>query len=1038
MKIVFYFLIVSVCFSVSVHAHEKQAFLAASAFVSKNFSISNLKSAGENHLRLVYTDAGVVNTKSVDNALYYVYNVGERGFVIISNQEVVGYNQEELFNTDVVPEALRWFLKRYVDNAAHTNIELKSIEGIAEIVSPLLKSRWGQAFPFSNETPIVEGRSTACGCVATAMAQIMYYWEWPEQGHGEKEYISKTHKISLKSDFSRPFRWDRMRDSYNRDDKEGISYEEVDEISYLLQQCGIISEMDYTTFGSGASPSDAVLGMARYFDYKQTTLRSFSTSEMDEDQFMSLLKKELDMKRPVLSAGGGHEFVCDGYDSNDYFHFDWGEYGYDNGFFKINGDHAHIGPHELSVITGIIPNNVEGEAVAPVGFQSESLTLDSQPEYIGDDIEFSYSYEMNILGGDTLEYGIAWIEPSTNEILEVYGVKKISPMVYSGNSYHRFKILEPVIAKTIYTFTPVKKEKGSWQVISPDKNVSVELSPKALTPVELTGYCSVWYPEWIFDNQESTLSVNIANNGMTPYQGYIKIELIDLSGKIYDVIESELSSPENSSQNDNEFSIPYMFRKAGEYMCRVSVKEKGRLIQLENIQKINVTERKSVPVISFAKINTSLNMNSGFGNGVYEEIRGNQFTGTFVLRNDSERNIEGSLVLHGSKVLFSERVRIPIGSSETISFQVKADEGDNEWMSLTPYWKTNDGKDYDLTMPNSSEYHYSIRLLDRKDDDQVVFLASGGINCGDLINEFPRLTDTSLGISVDASSLTESTWSGSFRLFLYKNGILVGTEDLMQDITLQKGTGYAGNHSLYSTLPEGRYDGKICYRSKNSPEWTEMPAMDGVVHTYPITVLPPVISLSADYSIVDGEEYSIPSNEAEGYDGSFFSFRYCLSNLTKLDYIGELALYLNDKQVSQPVPVMIKGERAERKTGTIRLDLSGMFFPVKLELKERQTGSLDFVKIDDYFCRNYAVLQKSQVANTPIPKKSILYYYDRTRDVFVLTGMEASGWITVFSVDGRIRYQSGVSGTQCSIPVSGWPKGVYVLLLNGKSYRIMK
>lgn len=1024
----------SVCYFGTTQASEKQAFLIASDFVSKNFVYSSLKNSDRSYLKLVYTGGENQKTRSSSRASYYVYNVADNGFVVVSNEKVVGYNKENIFHVDSIPEALLWYLDQCATPVIQPVSESKETIRVSEIVSPLLKSRWGQAFPFSNETPIVDGRSTACGCVATAIAQIMYYWKWPNQGHGEKEYISRTHKISLKSDFSRPFRWDYMKSFYDREDKSGISYEEINEISYLLQQCGIISEMDYTNSGSGAYPSEAVLGMARYFDYKQTTLRTFSTSEMEEEKFISLLKKELDMKRPVLSAGGGHEFVCDGYDSADYFHFDWGEYGYDNGFFKINSSHSHIGPNELSVITGIMPMSVAGEAVAAVDFQSESLTLNSEPECIGDWIDISYSYTMNILGGDTLEYGIAQIDPSTNKILGIHCVEKLLPMVSYGSYVKRFKIVEPIEVPTLYTFTPVKKEKGDWTFIDIARQLSVLLAPKTLTPVDLNGFCAVSFGYgMMYENQSGLLQIDISNNGTTPYRGPVKIELIDSSGKVYDVIDDIIFD----SQNDNQFVVPYVFRKPGNYICRVFVEVNGRMNQLNNLEVISITARNSVPIISSININTSLHIKD---EDRYEEIKGNRFDGTLILCNNGPADMDGRFVFRGNFLdvdLFSERIHIPSGENRVVSFEISAKDNDN-YMSLIPCWIKNETEEYYFLDDKSNNIQYGIRLLDRQDDDQVVSLTSGGVYCSEKKNEFPRLTNVSLGISVDASMLTESTWSGSFRLFLYQNGILVGTENLMQDVTLQRGTGYVANNSIYSLLPEGIYEGKVCYRSKNSSVWKEISDMDGMIRSYTITVLSPEIPLTADYSIVENEEYSIPSNEMQEWDNTFFPFRYCLSNLNLLDYSGELALFMNDKQVSQPVAVTIKGERVERKTGIISLDISKVSLPARLELRERQLGSLDYVKVDDVLCRNYAVIRENPTANDQVLKDEISCYYDRVRDAFVLTGLDIPDRISVFSVDGKVWYRSRVSGIQSLIPVSGWPNGIYVLLLNDKSYRIMK
>ena len=230
------------------------------------------------------------------------------------------------------------------------------------MVAPLIQTKWNQNKYYNNLCPAVsdgiDGKAFT-GCVATAMAQIMKYWSYPSSGIGSHFYTWREQTLS--ANFGETtYDWNNMADYYeyyyvNGTDPyaQGLpepSEVEISAVATLMYHCGVSVEMNYggnSTGGSGAANYYVANALKTYFNYKNTAQhkqKSYnSTVYYTDDQWIAMLKAELDADRPIQYGGqdpnpngGGHAFVCDGYNSDDYFHFNWGWAGHYNGYFSIN------------------------------------------------------------------------------------------------------------------------------------------------------------------------------------------------------------------------------------------------------------------------------------------------------------------------------------------------------------------------------------------------------------------------------------------------------------------------------------------------------------------------------------------------------------------------------------------------------------------------------------------------------------------------------------------------------------------------------
>lgn len=298
----------------------------------------------------------------------YIFT-SEEGFVIMAADDcvkpILGYSLTGASVTEDLPKNVSSWLQGYNDEIQyaiehHTKAaaDIKQTwddlilgkAGAAKttiVKDALIETSWGQGAPFNNLCPYDsdDDRRTVTGCVATAMAQIMYYWKYPTQGSGSHSYTPSNHpKHGVQSaDFgATTYEWSNMLESYSG----SYSDTQANAVATLMYHCGVSVDMDYDYSlqdsphtGSSASTYDVMFALENYFNYAPS-MHYESKSIQGETKWITMLKQELDSNRPLQyrgskTSGGGHSFVCDGYNDKDFFHFNWGWNGNFNGFYSV-------------------------------------------------------------------------------------------------------------------------------------------------------------------------------------------------------------------------------------------------------------------------------------------------------------------------------------------------------------------------------------------------------------------------------------------------------------------------------------------------------------------------------------------------------------------------------------------------------------------------------------------------------------------------------------------------------------------------------
>ncbi len=340
---------------------------------------------------------------AVEENQYYVYeNENGEGWVIISANDAVrpilAYSETGHFPVENMPSNLRkWmgkydqFIKRIETDSVEASKETQALwdelrqdirrAQAAVVVGPLIKTQWDQDAPYYNLCPGYGYNKAYTGCVATAMAQVMKYWEWPINGTGSHSYrpldvnepydeltgepnYSKRYKSTLSANFENTtYDWENMLDIYTN----SATAAQKTAVATLMYHCGVATEMMYGNDADGGSgtftlnygdeedPTCAQNALWRYFGYKKpvgymrdgykygiyTYYKKWSDAE-----WTAMVKEELDQQRPIMYGGagyneygestGGHSFICDGYNSMNYFHFNWGWSGDGDGYFTLS------------------------------------------------------------------------------------------------------------------------------------------------------------------------------------------------------------------------------------------------------------------------------------------------------------------------------------------------------------------------------------------------------------------------------------------------------------------------------------------------------------------------------------------------------------------------------------------------------------------------------------------------------------------------------------------------------------------------------
>lgn len=545
----------------AAHVDEQTARTVGGRFLS-TLATGNHRSASG--LQLVYS-ADASGTVETEITYFYVFQ-DEDGFVIVSGDDrslpILAYSDQGMFDANDLPTNTRKWLEGYkgqlrqmiADDVPQTEESAEqwemylhgSIAGGARAaaVSPLVDTRWNQS-PYYNA--LCPGGSVT-GCVATAMAQVMKYWDYPSTGSGFHSYNHSTYGTLSASFGNTTYQWSSMPNNVNSSNNS---------VATLMYHCGVSVDMDYSPQVSGAyvitaqSPVQhcSEYALKTYFGY-DPSLHGEERYNYNDTQWGNLLKTELDASRPIIYAGfgsgGGHCFVCDGYDNSGFFHFNWGWGGAYDGYFSMNalnpsgtgtggGTGGYNSGHQ--VLIGIKPPGGGGGG----GNDTYDLALYNYVTPSASTIYYGQSFTVssNILNqgqndfnGD---YGAAIFDSQGNfldfvEILTGYSLP--SGYVYNNDLVFSTTGLFSMLPGTYYVGIFYKSSSGNWIAVSDNGNYTNVTQIDVINPnsIELNSSMNVSPGTTVTQGQNVSVNLNILNNGNSNFLGTYSVDLYNLDG----------------------------------------------------------------------------------------------------------------------------------------------------------------------------------------------------------------------------------------------------------------------------------------------------------------------------------------------------------------------------------------------------------------------------------------------------------------------------------------------------------------------------
>ena len=441
----------------------------------------------------------------------YAFNIEDGGFIIASADSrtlpVLGYSTNGSIDWDNMPENMRAWLKGYDDAVATLGNRNDFIDGNVvnresartkrAAVEPLIKTHWNQSTPYWDQCPVYEGKEPGLqgkqcltGCAATALAQVMNYYQWPETvPDGIPGYMPNIKNDVWYIDSIPPvtFDWDNMLDDYevlnpDTEKKEVVGTEAQQRaVATLMRYCGQAVEMNYGTreFGSGTYSQLQSVAMKKYFGYS-TPIFLDRNEQYSIDGWEDIIYGELAAGRPVLYSGqsndGGHAFVCDGYDDNGLFHINWGWGGKNDGYFAL----SVLNPYESTSAN-------LGSELGFFTWQSATIYTDPKMEIQPMPQEFipEYYQYLNMISEDNIvEYGYIFEgEKGTiadNALGTITQDGQLTPLFfvadYDSILYHIYNYFKVEIDSTIfqpgdslklYPMMRLRKPGEEWHIVPP-------------------------------------------------------------------------------------------------------------------------------------------------------------------------------------------------------------------------------------------------------------------------------------------------------------------------------------------------------------------------------------------------------------------------------------------------------------------------------------------------------------------------------------------------------------------------------------------
>ena len=513
--------------------------------VAQNFVAQRVKAIDTSAASVVYTH---VSPKSGEAAIYAV-NVGG-AFVLVSADDVahpvLGYSFSRPW--PAAPKRAGSYLPSqvsgYLDDLANQIAAAvqQSVAADAEItaewqelttlgaplapkdvpdsVGPLLTTTWDQGQYYNAMCPEDANGPDGhvyTGCVATAMAQIINYWGYPVHGRGIHSYDCNYGTLSVNYD-SASYDFEHMPDILTT----SSTPEEINAVAKLMHDCGVAANMDYGPAASGTTEINARVALINHFHYS-AELSYVSKSYYTEDLWRELLWENINNNRPMLYTGGNHAFVCDGFNADDYFHFNFGWSGYSDGWYLANAINGYNSGQ--TVLVDIFPDSESNACVGGVGVNQYSvqgvlniynnlgkneLATSTSNSIINDNWIFIPDDSTSQLVVEILKHG--------NEYIDVYDGMTQDVLLRNNDSVTLFSVVSSRNAISIAIYGHPVKDGFHIRVYKdgPCRTVSNIASTVTDSSIQLTwkenGTSSSWSVECRITNSTSELETRIISD----------------------------------------------------------------------------------------------------------------------------------------------------------------------------------------------------------------------------------------------------------------------------------------------------------------------------------------------------------------------------------------------------------------------------------------------------------------------------------------------------------------------------------------------
>jgi len=571
-------------------------------FIATRVSSKTFGKTG-NTLDLVYTSAATSNAQSqtTPTNYFYVFNVNQsQGFVIISADDnvlsVLGYSDQGAFNPNNIPENVSKWLENYKDQiryviennipATQTIISdwsnLKSgnqnqILFKKGSVTPLIQTHWDQSPNYNAQCPYDNAYSqrTVTGCVATAMAQVMKFWNYPASGTGFHSYNHATYGTLSANFGSTTYQWSSMPNSVTSANSA---------VATLMYHCGVSVDMGYgvgSTGGSSAYVAAAYSPITNCTEYALKTYFGYSSSlqgviraNYTETQWIGLLETELDAGRPVIHTGsgthGGHCFVCDGYDNNNYMHMNWGWSGNSDGYFQISA----LNPAALGTGGGSGGFNNYQSAIIGIKPPTSAVTYDMRlyasvtPSASSISYGQSFTVSTNIANFGTNsftgDYCAAIFDNSYNFVGYVDSV--INSTIQGGYHYtNGFTFsnsgLLSMLPGTYYIGIFYRPTGGNWRIVANNSSYTnlVQMTVTYSSNIELYSSMNVTPGTTFTVGNSASVNLNLKNTSTSTYYGQYSVALVTISGGSLTIAQMLSTISESSGLPPNYvYNSPYL------------------------------------------------------------------------------------------------------------------------------------------------------------------------------------------------------------------------------------------------------------------------------------------------------------------------------------------------------------------------------------------------------------------------------------------------------------------------------------------------